>query len=259
VARVARSGPPTPAPPAPSAEAVRVFGPALPAAVAYAELLTGAGVDRGLVGPAEAPRIWDRHLVNCAVVAELVPAPTRVVADVGSGAGLPGMVLAIMLPAAAVVLVEPMARRVTFLHECARELGLANVEIRRGRAEDLAGNVQADVVTARAVAALDRLVGLTVGLARPGGLVLAIKGEGAAAELERAMPALLRAGVTDAEIVAAGSGVISRPTTVVRFRAPERAGGPGRPGGGVGGRGGGGAGGRGGGQAGGRGGGHQRE
>lgn len=202
-------------------EAARlVFGPALPKAQAYAELLAGVAVERGLIGPGEAGRVWERHLLNCAVVAELVPGPCAL-ADLGSGAGLPGLVLAMLLPSVDVVLVEPMARRTAFLLECVAELGLCNVEVRRGRAEDYAGLLGADVVTARAVASLGRLAVLAAGLARPGGLVLAIKGAAAARELAEARPVLERLGVSDAEVVQAG-GEMAGPgvprTTVVRFR-----------------------------------------
>lgn len=188
----------------------------LPVACAYADLLVGPGVRRGLVGPGEAERIWDRHLLNCAVVAELVPSQCRL-ADLGSGAGLPGIVLAIMLPRVQVILVESMARRTTFLQECVDRLGLSNAVVRRARAEDLSGQIVADVVTARAVARLDRLAVLAAGLARPGGLVLAIKGETAAQELEQAQPVLRRLRVSGLEIVSAGAAVMSRPTTIVRF------------------------------------------
>lgn len=196
-----------------------VFGPALAAAQRYADLLSGPGVERGLIGPGEASRIWERHLVNCAVVAKLVPATAVKIADLGSGAGLPGIVLALMLPATEVVLVEPMERRTVFLADCVRTLNLGNVEIRRSRAEDLAGQVAADVVTARAVAPLERLAGLAAGLARPGGLILAIKGARAGAEVARARQALDRLGATGVEVVLAGAGIIRSPTTVVRFRA----------------------------------------
>jgi 16S rRNA (guanine527-N7)-methyltransferase len=206
-----------------------VFGSALPAAEAYAEVLAGAGVERGLVGPGEAARIWDRHLLNSAVLAELVPAlpartgpartgPARtVLVDIGSGAGLPGLVLAMVLPEVSVVLVEPMERRTTFLIECIDRLGLTNVEVRRGRAEDLEGEISADVVTARAVARLDRLAVLAAGVARPGGLVLAVKGARARQELDEAMPVLRRLGAGAIEVVRAGVGVVAQPATVVRF------------------------------------------
>jgi 16S rRNA (guanine(527)-N(7))-methyltransferase RsmG len=242
----------SPAPPPPPV-AGEVFGSKLEQVQIYAQLLATVGVERGLIGPAETQRLWDRHLLNSAVVAELIPAtavkpagtprsvgqPTATVstmprwtysedeeptgsgrlelADLGSGAGLPGLVLAILLADVRVVLVEPMARRTTFLGECVGELGLGNVEVRRARAEDLVGEIRADVVTARAVASLDRLAVLASGLARPGGLVLAIKGATAGAELERARPVLRRLGATGAEVVTAGRDVLERPATVVRF------------------------------------------
>jgi len=198
----------------------------MPEIVKYAQLLVGAGVERGLIGPAEAERIWDRHLLNCGVVAELIPAtpsePAEV-ADLGSGAGLPGLVLAILLPQVRVTLVEPMARRAAFLLEAMAELGLGNVQVRRARAEELAGKIRADVVTSRAVARLDRLAVLAVGLARPGGLVLAIKGAAARQELDRARPVLRRIGATGAEVVSAGAGLLDQPTIVVRFKTRQSA------------------------------------
>ncbi|HLQ57625.1 MAG TPA: 16S rRNA (guanine(527)-N(7))-methyltransferase RsmG [Streptosporangiaceae bacterium] len=213
------AGPVPGAPPAaimPAAAAA--FGSALGQAERYAALLAGPGVERGVLGPAEASRIWDRHLLNCAAVAELVPSPCSLI-DLGSGAGLPGIVLAMLLPDVAVTLLEPMARRVAFLDECVRTLGLANAEVRRGRAEDLAGQLSADVVTARAVAPMYKLADLAIGLVNPGGLVLAIKGAGAAGEISRAMPVLRRLGARDVEVVHAGSGKVSPAATVVRFTA----------------------------------------
>lgn len=206
--------------PEPPEAARRIFGPVLPVARAYADLLVGAGVERGLIGPGEAARIWPRHLLNCAVVAELVPASCRL-ADLGSGAGLPGLVLAMMRPRADVILVEPTARRTAFLLECVSELGLGNVEVKRGRAEEYAGQIEADVVIARAVAELRQLAGLAAGLARPGGLVLAMKGQAAGRELSEAGPVLKRLGVTEAEVVQVGGGAADLDggsATVVRFR-----------------------------------------
>lgn len=203
-----------------AAAAAEMFGASLPAAQRYAELLTGDGVERGIVGPAEAERIWDRHLLNCGAIARLIPAKSMLV-DLGSGAGLPGIVLAILLPGARVSLLEPLARRAEFLRECVADLGLANTQVLRGRAEDLAGQVLADVVTARAVAPLDKLAGLCVGLARPGGRVLAIKGASADAELVKARPVLARLGVTDARVVQASSAGVGATATVVTFTAPE--------------------------------------
>jgi 16S rRNA (guanine527-N7)-methyltransferase len=203
-----------------------VFGPALGQAERYAELLAGPAVQRGLIGPRETARLWDRHLMNCAAVAELVP-PACSVIDLGSGAGLPGVVIAMLRPQATVVLLEPMARRVAFLQECVRALGLGNASVRRGRAEDLAGQVAADVVTARAVAPMERLAGLALGLARPGGLVLAMKGAGAAEELARAGPVLARLRARDVAVVHPGSGKVSPPPTVIRLSAPAAV--PGTP------------------------------
>lgn len=206
--------------PAPPAEAAQVFGPALPQAIEFASLLATDGVERGLLGPREVPRLWERHLLNCAVVAELVPDGAEVV-DVGSGAGLPGLVLALLRPADRMTLLEPMLRRTTFLEECVERLDLPNVTIRRGRAEELAGTIRADVATSRAVAPLDRLVPLSVGVIRPGGTVLAIKGRDAAAELEHAGPVLRRLGVRSADVVQAGQGIVEPPATVVRILTGE--------------------------------------
>jgi len=207
-----------------------MFGPAIGLAARYAELLAGPGVERGLIGPGETARLWDRHLVNCAAIAGLVPQAGTLV-DLGSGAGLPGLVLAMLLPDVQVVLLEPMERRAVFLAECVSELGLANVTVHRGRAEDAAGEFAADVVTARAVAPLDRLSALAVGLVRPGGLVLAIKGAAAAQEVARAAPVLRRLGARDVEVVRVGGTADGPAATVVRFTAGParlRVDGPGR-------------------------------
>jgi 16S rRNA (guanine527-N7)-methyltransferase len=199
------------------ASAASVFGPALPAAVRFAGLLATRGVERGLLGPREVPRLWDRHLLNCAVVAELIEPRRGTLLDLGSGAGLPGLVLAMLLPETAVTLLEPMERRCRFLTEAVTELGLANVSVLRGRAEDV--TVRTDVVTARAVAPLPRLAELAIGLVRPGGMVLAIKGRTAQEELTAARPVLRRIGARDAEVVQAGHGKVVPATTVVRFFA----------------------------------------
>jgi 16S rRNA (guanine527-N7)-methyltransferase len=190
-------------------------------ASAYAALLAGPGIERGLIGPGERDRIWDRHLLNSAVLAQLLPGRSLII-DLGSGAGLPGLVLAMLLPAAELVLVEPMERRTVFLAECAAALKLDNVTVRRGRAEDLAGQLAADAVVSRAVAKLDRLAGLAAGLARPGAEVLAIKGAAAAAEVEVAGPTLRRLAVTDLEILTLGGELLPQPTRVVRFRTSVR-------------------------------------
>jgi 16S rRNA (guanine527-N7)-methyltransferase len=199
--------------------AVALFGDAMPAAEHYADLLTGPGVDRGLVGPAEAGRIWGRHLLNCAVVAELVP-ERCVLADLGSGAGLPGIVLALLRPEADILLVESMGRRVDFLAECVAALELTRVRVVRGRAEDLAGEISADIVTARAVAPLSKLAGWAVGLCRPGGTVLAIKGASVQTEVAESKAVLRQLGISDLAVLQVGSDKVDPPATVVRFTAP---------------------------------------
>ena len=199
------------------ASAASAFGPALPAAVAYAGILASRGVAYGLLGPREVPRLWDRHLLNCAVVAELIEQRRGTLVDLGSGAGLPGLVLAMVLPDTAVTLLEPMERRCRFLTECVTELGLANVSVLRGRAEDV--TIRTDVVTARAVAPLPRLAELAMGVVRPGGMVLAIKGRTAAEELKAAGSVLRRIGARDAQVVRAGHGKVVPATTVVQFFA----------------------------------------
>ncbi|MGH3149129.1 MAG: 16S rRNA (guanine(527)-N(7))-methyltransferase RsmG [Streptosporangiaceae bacterium] len=203
------------------AAAAAVFGPALPAAVAFADILATRGVEQGMIGPHEAARLWDRHLLNCAVVAELVDQRCQTLVDIGSGAGLPGLVLAMVLPGVSMTLLEPMERRCRFLAECVTELDLANVTVLRGRAEEAAvkAAVRADVVTARAVAPLPRLAELAAGLVRPGGMVLAIKGRSAVEELKEAGPVLRRIGARSAEVVHAGQGKVVPATTVVRFFA----------------------------------------
>ena len=201
--------------PAPSAEAVAVFGDALPQAERYAELLAADGVTRGLIGPRETARLWDRHLLNCALVAELVPDRGELV-DIGSGAGLPGIVLAMLRPSLQVILLEPLLRRSVFLEECVQELDLQNVTVIRARAEEKATAVRADIATARAVAPLEKLVGWAAGLLRPGGELIAIKGQSAAEELEAAKPALARLGARSAEVLQAGNGRVVSATTIVR-------------------------------------------
>jgi 16S rRNA (guanine527-N7)-methyltransferase len=194
-----------------------VFGASLSVAEKLAGILATRGVEQGLIGPREVPRLWERHLLNCAVVAELIDGRCRTLVDIGSGAGLPGLPLAMVLPDTAVTLLEPMERRCRFLAGCVIELRLTNVTVLRARAEDAA--VKADVATARAVAPLARLAELAVGVVRPGGLVLAIKGRTAAQELADARPVLRRIGARGAEVVRAGHGKVVPATTVVRFFA----------------------------------------
>jgi 16S rRNA (guanine527-N7)-methyltransferase len=215
--------------PLPSAEAIAEFGDSLAKARRYVELLATDGVTRGLIGPRETSRLWDRHLLNCALVAELVPDEGELV-DIGSGAGLPGIVLAMLRPRLRVVLLEPLLRRSVFLEECVRVLDLPNATVIRARAEEKAASrISADVATARAVAPLERLVGWAAPLLRPGGQLLAIKGQSAAAELEAAEPVLSRLGVRSAQVREAGHGRVVATTTIVRVvmgghRREERAG-----------------------------------
>jgi 16S rRNA (guanine527-N7)-methyltransferase len=193
-----------------------VFGERLPLAERYAEHLATSGVERGLIGPREAPRIWERHVLNCAVVAGLVPDGARLV-DVGSGAGLPGIPLALARPDTRVVLVEPLARRVDWLREVIVDLGVA-VEVERGRAEEDVVRRRwegADVVTSRAVAPLARLAGWCLPLLRPGGQMLAVKGAAAADEVERDAAAVRRLGGGAPRIERCGVGIIDPPSTVV--------------------------------------------
>ena len=197
--------------------AALVFGSSLSVATRFSGILATRGVEQGLIGPREVPRLWERHLLNCAVVAELIDRPCRTLVDIGSGAGLPGLALAMVLPDTAITLLEPMERRCRFLAGCVTELELANVTVLRARAEDAA--VRADVATARAVAPLPALAELAVGVVRPGGLVLAIKGRTAAQELAEARPVLRRIGARSAEVVRAGHGKVVPATTVVRFFA----------------------------------------
>ena len=202
--------------PLPSAEAIAEFGDSLAKAQRYVELLATDGVTRGLIGPRETARLWDRHLLNCALVAELVPDQGELV-DIGSGAGLPGIVLAMLRPRLHVVLLEPLLRRSVFLEECVSALDLPNATVLRARAEEKAASwISADIATARAVAPLDRLVGWAAGLLRPGGQLLAIKGQSAAAELEAAGPVLSGLGVRSAEVLQAGHGRVVSATTIVR-------------------------------------------
>ncbi len=196
----------------PPAGAEELFGEGWAQAQRYAELLSTWGVDRGMIGPREVPRLWDRHLLNCVVVAPRLPQGSSV-ADVGTGAGLPGVVWAIARPDVQMTLVEPLLRRVSFLEEVVSELGLTNVEIVRSRAEE--HRQQYDVVTARAVAALDKLTTWCWPLVAPGGVLLAMKGRSAPEEVEAARALLKRLGVTDVRIETYGD--LAVPTTVVEL------------------------------------------
>ncbi|GGZ04393.1 16S rRNA (guanine(527)-N(7))-methyltransferase RsmG [Streptomyces nitrosporeus] len=206
-------------------EAQEVFGEYLPEAVRYAELLADAGVKRGLIGPREVPRLWGRHLLNCAVLSEAVPEGVTV-CDVGSGAGLPGIPLALVRRDLKITLLEPLLRRTNFLQEVVELLGLDHVTVVRGRAEEVLGSLQpVHVVTARAVAPLDRLAGWGVPLLRPYGEMLALKGGTAEEEIQGARAALSKLGVVETEVLHVGEGVVDPLSTVVRVVVGESPGG----------------------------------
>jgi 16S rRNA (guanine527-N7)-methyltransferase len=202
----------TGAPDAP-AEAATVFGQRLALAQRYVALLAGPGIERGVIGPREAPRLWQRHVLNCAVVGEALP-PGASVADVGSGAGLPGVVLALARPDIQVTLVEPSLRRSRFLEEVVGELELHNAVVVRSRAEDLAGHLDVHAVTARAVAPLEQLAGWTFPLLPTGGRLLALKGASVVDELARAATALRRMGAASWAVHEFGRGIVDPPTRV---------------------------------------------
>lgn len=215
-----RSGPaPQPVPP-PDADAVALFGDRLGLAEQYAALLCGPGILEGHVGPREAPRVWDRHLVNSVVLAQLVGDGARVV-DVGSGAGLPGVPLAIARPDLTVVLLEPMLRRTVFLQRVVDQLGLHRVSVLRGRAEEIAPR-PGDVVTSRAVARLDKLWGWSARHLAPGGRVLALKGESAEEELASSTEQLRLLGVTHSAVHRVTAPQSGATTVVVELQGTPR-------------------------------------
>jgi 16S rRNA (guanine527-N7)-methyltransferase len=214
-----------------------LFGDRLPLAIEYARLLATDGVVRGVIGPREAPRIWERHLLNCAAISELI-SPAASVVDVGSGAGLPGIVLAVARPDLSVILVEPLARRTAFLTEVVTALGLEHTRVVRARAEECVGSPRsrsgrtglalADVVTARALAPLDRLAAWCLPLAAEGGRVLALKGVSAVREVDEHRTAIARLGGNDPSVLLCGAGLLDSPTTVVEIVRGRSAGPAGR-------------------------------
>jgi 16S rRNA (guanine527-N7)-methyltransferase len=219
----------------PTDEAAELFGDALPRARRYAELLAGPGRDQGVIGPRELPRLWDRHLVNSAYVGRVVPSGASVL-DVGSGAGLPGIPLALAREDLAVTLLEPMARRVAWLEEVAAALEL-DVTVRRGRAEERETRRavgEFDVVTARAVAPIGRLATWTMPLVRAGGRLAALKGASAHDEVRRDADDLRAAGAGEIEVVTCGAGGTTTHIVVVhrteRRTAAGTGPGPGRRG-----------------------------
>lgn len=198
------------------ANAALVFGEHLAKAEQYAHLLIRDGDLLGLIGPRELPKLWSRHILNSAVVADLVE-PGETVADVGSGAGLPGIPMAIKRPDVNFVLIEPMERRANWLAQVVvPELNLTNVKVLRARAEEAPVDAF-EVVTARAVSALPKLVKMMAPLAAPGGRILAMKGSKAAEEIEETKPLAKKLGLKDFEIVTVGEKILEEATTVVRI------------------------------------------
>jgi 16S rRNA (guanine527-N7)-methyltransferase len=206
------------------ARAAAVFGPRLPLAIQYVELLATAGVERGLIGPAERPRLWTRHVLNSFAVAAALPAaptdsePGLRVVDVGSGAGLPGIPLLLARPDLRLTLLEPLARRAAFLNEAVVALGI-EADVVRGRAEDVV-EPRWDVVVARAVAPLERLLELADHLVQAGGVLLAVKGRSAAAEVEAAAAGVGRRSSRPAEVLTFGDDVAGATVVRVLFDRP---------------------------------------
>lgn len=200
------------------AAAAEIFGDRIHLARRYVLSLASDGIVRGLIGPRESGRLWSRHLLNSAVVSALLPRNGRVV-DIGSGAGLPGIPLAIALPHCDFFLVEPLERRTVFLRQVVTDLGLTNCRVVRGRADQVVSECgDSDVVTSRAVAPLERLVTWSAPLLRFGGILLALKGSSAASEVARDRVAVTRLGLTDLEVLSVGSGLVQPETVVIRGR-----------------------------------------
>ena len=197
------------------AAAATLFGDRLDVARSFMNELARRGEELGLIGPLELPRLWTRHILNSAVVAPLLEARGRV-ADVGSGAGLPGLVLAIARPDVELTLIEPMERRVDWLTAESERLGLENVTVVRARAEDVADDIVVDQVTARAVSALSKLIPITVPLVRSGGQLILMKGARVDDEIEKARKVILRKRLTDVEVLELGTGVVEETTRVFR-------------------------------------------
>ena len=195
--------------------AATIFGAGIDKARAYAAALIKDGDELGLLGPREMPKLWTRHILNSAVVAELV-GPGKKVADVGSGAGLPGIPMAIAQPEAQFTLIEPMERRLNWLQEQVDSLGLANVRVLRARAEEVGEAF--DIVTARAVSALPKLLRLTVPLTRHGGEIIALKGSKAQEEIDDSKNLMKKLDIHSFEIVFTGAQHLAEPTRVVRTR-----------------------------------------
>ena len=196
------------------AAAVAIFGDQIDQARSFAQTLANDSDELGLLGPRELDKLWSRHILNSVVVAELV-SPGDKVADVGSGAGLPGIPMAIARPDADFVLIEPMERRSSWMLEVVEDLGLKNVRILRSRAEDVTEQ-DFDIVTARAVAALDKLLKMCVPLLKPGGALIALKGSKAAEEIANSKKLEKKIGISSFEILVCGEKFLAEPTSVVK-------------------------------------------
>lgn len=183
----------------------------MPSAHRFVEILADTGVSHGLIGPREVPRLWERHLLNCAVIEDAFPAGAKLI-DVGSGAGLPGVALAIARPDLDIHLVEPMQRRTDWLTATVTDLSLDNVTVHRGRAEELVGVVSAPWVTARAVARIAKLARWCVPLLDGRGTLVAMKGRSAQEELDADRRDLTKLGLVDAAITEHGAAVLEEPT-----------------------------------------------
>lgn len=202
------------APPPTPAIARTVFGDHVDRAERFVAILADTGVTHGLIGPREVPRLWERHVLNCAVIGEAMPTPGASVIDVGSGAGLPGIALAIARPDLSITLIEPMLRRTTWLTEAIATLGLESVEVCRGRAQEFPGTRSSAYVTARAVAAMDKLADWCAPLVALGGELVVMKGENAEEELIAARPVMARLGM-DAGTVRIVGAALPQPTTLI--------------------------------------------
>ena len=207
--------PPAGLPAAPPAAAA-VFGDRLGVAQRFAAILADTGVSHGLIGPREVPRLWERHVLNCAVAHEAFPQGARII-DVGSGAGLPGLALAVARPDLRLELVEPMLRRTTWLDVTVEALGLGNCTVHRGRAEDFHGTLSAPFATARAVARIDKLARWTFPLLEEGGVLVALKGEQAARELDEERGVLERLGMVASAVHTYGASVLEVPTVALEL------------------------------------------
>ena len=196
------------------AAAANLFGPQIDVIRAFTGNLADQGEILGLIGPLELPRLWSRHILNCAIVAPLLR--PGLVGDVGSGAGLPGLVLAIVRPDVEFVLIEPMERRVAWLNDQVAALQLTNVTVVRARAEEARLTNPLDQVTARAVSAFSKLIPLTAPLLRTGGELILMKGEGAQREVVAAAKPIKKYRLRDVEVITLGAGVLSEVTRVIR-------------------------------------------